>query len=67
MFNYAYLSAQTYREHLYEDPEYNTLYMTAHEDADPYEEGAGLLEDGPGLTPRLSARPLLRTTSSFPG
>lgn len=46
VFNYAYLSAQTYREHLYEDPEYNTLYMTAHEDADPYEEGAGLLEDG---------------------
>ncbi len=45
VFNYAYLSAQTYREHLYEDPEFTTLYVTAHEDADPYEEGAGLLED----------------------
>ena len=31
VFNYAYLSAQTYREHLYEDPEYNTLYMAARE------------------------------------
>ena len=45
VFNYAYLSAQTYREHLYEDPEYNTLYMAARDDADPYEEGAALLED----------------------
>ena len=45
VFNYAYLSAQTYREHLYEDPEFSTLYVTAHEGADPYEEGAALLED----------------------
>ena len=45
VFNYAYLSAQTYREHLYEDPDFSTLYVMAHEGADPYEEGAALLED----------------------
>ena len=45
VFNYAYLSAQTYREHLYEDPNFSTLYVMAHEGADPYEEGAALLED----------------------
>ena len=45
VFNYAYLSAQTYREHLYEDPEYNTRYMAARDDADPSEEGAALLKN----------------------
>ena len=45
VFNYAYLSAQTYREQLEEEAELNTLYVTAHEGADPYEEGALLLED----------------------
>ena len=45
VFNYAYLSAQTYREQLEEEPEINTLYVVAHEGADPYEEGALLLED----------------------
>lgn len=45
VFNYAYLSAQTYREQLEEEPEFNTLYVMAHEGADPYEEGARLLED----------------------
>ena len=45
VFNYAYLSAQTYREQLEEDVEFNTLYVMAHEGADPYEEGALLLED----------------------
>lgn len=45
VFNYAYLSAQTYREQLEEEAELNTLYVMAHEGADPYEEGALLLED----------------------
>ncbi len=45
VFNYAYVSAETYRQQLGEEPEYNTLYVRAHEGADPYEEGALLLED----------------------
>ena len=45
VFNYAYVSAETYREHLLEEPSYDTLYVLAHEGADPYEEGARLLED----------------------
>ena len=45
VFNYAYVSAETYRQQLGEEPEYNTLYLRAHEGADPYEEGALLLED----------------------
>jgi len=45
VYNYAYISAETYREQLLEEPEYNTLFVLAHEDADPYEEGAMLLED----------------------
>ena len=45
VFNYAYVSAETYREHLLEEPDYNTLYVLAREGADPYEEGARLLED----------------------
>ncbi|MDE7219047.1 MAG: FtsX-like permease family protein [Oscillospiraceae bacterium] len=45
VFNYVYLSAETFREQLGAEPEYNTLYLRAHEGADPYEEGALLLED----------------------
>ena len=45
VFNYAYVSPETYRSQLLEEPEYNTLYVLAHEGADPYEEGAVLLED----------------------
>ncbi len=45
VFNYAYVSAETYRQQIYELPEYNTLYVLAHDGADPYEEGALLLED----------------------
>lgn len=45
VFNYAYVSADTYRNQLGQAPEYNTLYVLAHQGADPYEEGALLLED----------------------
>ncbi|MBD5161289.1 MAG: FtsX-like permease family protein [Oscillibacter sp.] len=45
VFNYAYVSAETYRQQLGEEPEYGALYVLAHEGADPYEEGALLLED----------------------
>ncbi len=44
VFNYAYVSAETYQKQIYETPEYNTLYVLAREGADPYEEGALLLE-----------------------
>ena len=45
VFNYAYVSPEPYRSQLLEEPEYNTLYVLAHDGADPYEEGAVLLED----------------------
>lgn len=45
VFNYVYVPAETYAGQLGEEPEYNTLYLLAHEGADPYEEGALLLED----------------------
>ena len=43
--NYVYLSPETYRKQYDEEPEYNALYVLGHEGADPYEEGALLLED----------------------
>ena len=43
--NYIYLSRETYRKQYDEEPEYNGLYVLGHEGADPYEEGALLLED----------------------
>ena len=43
--NYIYLSPETYRKQYDEEPEYNGLYVLGHEGADPYEEGALLLED----------------------
>ena len=45
VFNYVYVSTETYVRQLEEAPEYNTLYLKAHAGADPYEEGALLLED----------------------
>ncbi|MBD5153131.1 MAG: FtsX-like permease family protein [Oscillibacter sp.] len=45
VFNYAYVSAETYQSQLGEAPEYNALYVLGHDGADPYEEGAMLLED----------------------
>ncbi|MBD5169388.1 MAG: FtsX-like permease family protein [Oscillibacter sp.] len=45
VFNYAYVSAETYQSQLGEAPEYNALYVLGHDGADPYEEGAVLLED----------------------
>ena len=45
VFNYAYVSAETYQRQLGEAPEYNALYVLGHDGADPYEEGAMLLED----------------------
>lgn len=45
VFNYVYVSPETYRAQLGEEPEYNALYVLGHEEADPYEEGAILLED----------------------
>ena len=45
VFNYVYLSGETWLEQLGEAPAYNTLFLLAHEGADPYHEGALLLED----------------------
>ncbi len=44
--NYVYLSRECYEQQFDEPLEYNTLYVLGHADADPYEEGAVLLEDG---------------------
>ena len=44
VYNYVYLSPETYAQQLGELPEYNTLYVLGREDADPYEEGAVLLD-----------------------
>ena len=45
VFNYAYIAAETYQRQTGEAPEFNTLYVLAHEGADHYAEGALLLED----------------------
>ena len=45
VFNYVYLSGETWLEQLGEAPAYNTLFLLAHEGADPYQEGTLLLED----------------------
>jgi putative ABC transport system permease protein len=45
VYNYVYISPQTYRELLGEDPEYKTLYLLAHEGADPYAESVDLSDD----------------------
>ena len=45
VFNYVYVAPETYRQQLGQTPEYNTLYVLGHEGADPYGEGAVLLDD----------------------
>ena len=45
VFNYVYVSPDTYQEQLNTEPEYKNLYLLAHEGADPYQEGALLAED----------------------
>lgn len=45
VYNYVYVSPETYLEQLGTEPEYKNLYLLAHEDADPYQEGALLAED----------------------
>ena len=44
VFNYVYVSPDTYRDQLREEPEYKNLYLLAHEGAAPYQEGALLAE-----------------------
>lgn len=45
VYNYVYVSAETYRQQVGQVPAYKTLYLHAHEGADPYEEGT-LLSEG---------------------
>ena len=45
VYNYVYVSPETYLDQLGEEPEYKNLYLLAHEGADPYQEGALLSED----------------------
>ena len=45
VFNYVYVAPETYRQQLGQVPEYNALYVLGHQEADPYGEGAVLLED----------------------
>lgn len=45
VYNYVYVAPETYLDQLGEEPEYKNLYLLAHEDADPYQEGALLAED----------------------
>ena len=42
--SYVYVSPQTYQHQLGRLPEYKTLYVMAHQGADPYEEGVVLSE-----------------------
>ncbi len=44
--NYVYISSECYEQQFDEQPEYNTLYVLGHADADPYEEAARLLDAG---------------------
>lgn len=45
VYNYVYIAPETYREQLNRTPKYNALYVHGNEGADPYREGAGLLDD----------------------
>ena len=45
VYNYVYVSPDTYLDQLHEEPEYKNLYLLGHEGADPYQEGAVLSED----------------------
>ncbi len=44
--NYAYVSARTYEEQMGEKVVFTTLFLHAHEGADPYAEGARLADSG---------------------
>ena len=48
IFNYIYVAPATYEEQLGCVPEFKTLYVLAHDGADPYEEGVTLTE-GDGI------------------
>ena len=45
VYNYVYVSPDTYLDQLHEEPEYKNLYLLGHEGADPYQEGAVLSDD----------------------
>jgi len=45
VYNYVYVSPETYQTQLGRTPAYNTLYVLGQEGADPYQEGAALLDD----------------------
>jgi putative ABC transport system permease protein len=45
VYNYVYISPQTYQEQLGQSPAYKTLYIQAHQDADPFAEGVTLSGD----------------------
>ena len=49
VFNYVYVSPETYEGQLGQAPEYKTIYLMAHEGADPYAEGV-LLSEGDGIS-----------------
>lgn len=42
VFNYVYLAPETYEQQLGQLPEYQTLYLLAHDGADPYAESVSL-------------------------
>lgn len=42
VFNYVYISPETYERQLGQEPEYKTVFVLAHEEADPYAESVGL-------------------------
>lgn len=42
VFNYVYISPETYERQLGQEPEYKTIFVLAHEEADPYAESVGL-------------------------
>ena len=49
VYNYVYVAAETYQQQLGQVPAYKTVYLHAHEDADPYVEGT-LLADCDDVT-----------------
>lgn len=57
VFNYVYLSPETYRQQLGVEPDYETLYVHAHPEAAPFAEGAKLAEaDDVSVTVNESTR-----------
>ena len=57
--NYVYVAAETYQQQLGQVPDYKTLYLHAHEGADPYAEGS-LLSDGVSVS-RVTVNEATRT------